>query len=480
MTKSLEDLEMQKQNFRIETDSMGEVQVPRAAYYGAQTQRAVQNFRISGLRFPREFIRALGLIKRAAARVNLELGFLSREVADAIIQAAGEVVEGRLDDQFPLDIFQTGSGTSTNMNANEVIANRAIEILGGELGSKSPVHPNDQVNRGQSSNDVIPTAIHIAAAESISEGLLPVLSACEKELTSKSEQFDHIIKIGRTHLQDATPVRLGQEFSGYARQVALAREQIEQSLTGLMELALGGTATGTGLNAPPGFAARVIELLAEETGLSLVEAKNHFAAQGGQEAQVATSGGLRTLAVALTKIGNDLRWLSSGPRCGLGELQLPAVQPGSSIMPGKVNPVILESLLQVAVQVMANDWAVTLGGQAGTLELNVMLPVMAFNLLQSIELLKTGVGNFTEKCLRGVEANEARCQELVEKSLALCTPLAPVIGYDKAAHIAHLAYESGKTVREVALELEILPEEELLRILDAEEMTRPGIPGSKE
>ncbi len=471
---------MQQQTFRIETDSMGDVQVSQSAYYGAQTQRAVQNFPISGLRFPREFVRALGLIKRAAARVNLEMGFLSKEVAEAIIQAASEVVEGKLDDQFPVDVFQTGSGTSTNMNGNEVIANRAIEILGGEVGSKSPVHPNDHVNRGQSSNDVIPTAIHLAAAESISKGLLPVLVACEKELVGKSEQFDHIIKIGRTHLQDATPVRLGQEFSGYARQVTLAREHIERSLHALMELALGGTATGTGLNAPPGFAVRVVGRLAEETGLPLVEAKNHFAAQGGQDALVAASGALRGLAVALTKVCNDLRWLSSGPRCGLGELQLPAVQPGSSIMPGKVNPVIIESLLQVAVQVMANDWAVALGGQAGNLELNVMLPVMAFNLLQSINLLMNGIDNLTKKCLNGLEANEERCQELVEQSLALCTPLAPEIGYDKAAHLAHLAYESGRTVREVAMELGVLPQEKLLRILDAKAMTRPGVPGGEE
>ena len=469
---------MKEQTFRIESDSMGEVKVPAAAYYGAQTQRAVQNFPISGLRFPREFIRAMGLIKRAAARVNLELGFLSQEVAEAIIQAATEAAEGKLDEQFPVDIFQTGSGTSTNMNANEVIANRAIELLGGEVGSKTPVHPNDHVNRGQSSNDVIPTAIHVAVAESIKGGLLPVLMACQKEFEAKSAHFDHIVKIGRTHLQDATPVRLGQEFSGYARQMELARARIEQALAGLMELALGGTATGTGLNAVVGFAPKVIAQLAEETNLPLEEAKNHFAAQGGQDALVAASGSLRALAVTLTKIGNDLRWLASGPRCGLGELHLPPVQPGSSIMPGKVNPVIIESLLQVAVQVMANDWAVAIGGQAGNLELNVMLPVMAYNLLQSVELLRTGISNFTEKCLRGLGANEQRCRELVEKSLALCTPLAPEIGYDRAAHIAHLAYESGRTVREVALELEVLPKEKLLKILNAEEMTRPGVPGS--
>jgi fumarate hydratase class II len=468
---------MKEQEFRIETDSMGEVQVPASAYYGAQTQRAVQNFPISGLRFPREFIRSLGLVKGAAAKVNLELGFISREVAEAISRAAGEVVEGKLDDHFPVDIFQTGSGTSTNMNANEVIANRAIELLGGEIGSKSPVHPNDHVNRGQSSNDVIPTAIHLAVAESIDGGLMGALKSCEHELLVKSKQFDPIVKIGRTHLQDATPVRLGQEFGGYARQMVLARERIELALAGLMELALGGTATGTGLNAPAGFASKVIGLLAEETNLPLVETKDHFAAQGGQDGLVAASAALRGLAITLTKIGNDIRWLASGPRCGLGELELPPVQPGSSIMPGKVNPVIIESLLQVAVQVIANDWAVAMGGQAGNLELNVMLPVMAYNLLQSVELLKTSIDNFTERCLKGLGANEQRCQKLVEQSLALCTPLAVEIGYDKAAQLAHMAYESGKTVREVALELDILPKERLEEILDAAGMTRPGIPG---
>ena len=468
---------MNEQTFRIESDSMGEVRVPASAYYGAQTQRAVQNFPISGLRFPREFIRALGLIKGAAAKVNLQLGFISREVAEAISQAAREVAKGKLDEHFSVDIFQTGSGTSTNMNANEVIANRAIELLGGEIGSKSPVHPNDQVNRGQSSNDVIPTAIHLSAAESIKGGLMEVLKKCENELEVKSKQFDAIVKIGRTHLQDATPVRLGQEFSGYARQIALARERIEVALAGLMELAFGGTATGTGLNAPIGFASKVIALLAAETGLPFVEAKDHFAAQGGQDGLVAASAALRGLAVTLTKIGNDIRWLASGPRCGLGELELPPVQPGSSIMPGKVNPVIVESLLQVAVQVMANDWAVAMGGQAGNLELNVMLPVMSYNLLQSVGLLKTVIENFTEKCVKGLGANERRCQELVEQSLALCTPLAVEIGYDKAAQLAHTAYESGKTVREVALEWDILPKDKLAKILDAREMTRPGIPG---
>jgi fumarate hydratase class II len=465
--------------FRIETDSMGEVRVPAAAYYGAQTQRAVENFPISGIRFPRVFIRALGLIKRAAARVNLDVGLLPSEIASAIIAAATEVAEGSLDREFVLDIFQTGSGTSTNMNANEVIANRAIEILGGARGTKSPVHPNDHVNRSQSSNDVIPTAINLAAADLIHHGLLPALRACEREMLARTEAFDHIVKIGRTHLQDATPVRLGQEFGGYARQLIMARERLGQALAGLMELALGGTATGTGLNAPPGFAGRVIALLAEETGLPLVEAQDHFAAQGGQDALVGTSAALRGLAVALTKIGNDLRLLSSGPRCGLGEIRLPEVQPGSSIMPGKVNPVIIESLLQVAVQVTANDLAVALGGQAGILELNVMLPVMGHNLLQSIEILRSGIANFAERCLKGLAADEARCLALVEESLALCTALAPEIGYDQAAKLARAAYESGKTVRDVAMAMGVLPREQLERLLDAEGMTRPGIPGKK-
>ena len=468
---------MDQGDLRIEVDSMGEVSVPEAAYYGAQTQRAMENFPISGIRFPRAFLRALGLIKRASARVNLEMGLLAAEIAQAIIQAATEVLDGSLDQEFVLDIFQTGSGTSTNMNANEVIANRAIEILGGARGSKSPVHPNDHVNRGQSSNDVIPSSIHLAAAEMIHRDLLPALRACEREMLAKSEEFDRIVKIGRTHLQDATPVRLGQEFGGYARQLILARERLVQALAGLMELALGGTATGTGLNAPPGFAPRVIALLAEETGLPLAEAQNHFAAQGGQDALVAASAALRGLAVTLTKIGNDLRLLASGPRCGLGELQLPEVQPGSSIMPGKINPVIIESLLQVAVQVMGNDLAVALGGQAGILELNLMLPVICHNLLESIELLRNGIANFTERCLRGLVANEVRCRELVEESLALCTALAPEIGYDRAAKLARAAYESGKPVREVALSAGVLPREQLENLLNAEAMTRPGIPG---
>jgi len=462
---------------RTERDSMGEVQVPADAYYGAQTQRAVENFPVSGITMPMMFIHALAQVKAACADANLSLKLIDKNKAEAIISAAQKILDEDYSQHFPIDVFQTGSGTSTNMNANEVISNRAIELLGGEIGSKSPVHPNDHVNRGQSSNDVIPTAIHVSVAESIHGGLMEALKTCEHELEAKSKQFDPIVKIGRTHLQDATPVRLGQEFSGYARQITLARKRIELALAGLMELALGGTATGTGLNVPTGFASKVIGLLAEETDLPLVEAKDHFAAQGAQDGLVAASAALRGLAVTLTKIGNDIRWLASGPRCGLGELELPPVQPGSSIMPGKINPVIIESLLQVAVQVMANDWAVAMGGQAGILELNVMLPVMAYNLLQSVELLKTSIANFTEKCLKGLGVNEQRCQELVEQSLALCTPLAVEIGYDKAAQLAHMAYESGKTVREVALELDILPKAKLVKILNAREMTRPGIPG---
>jgi len=458
---------------------MGEVKVPEAAYYGAQTQRALENFPISGLRFPRQFIRALGLIKKAAAQTNQELGLLQPEVAAAIVQSAQEVQEGIHDDQFVVDIFQTGSGTSTNMNANEVISNRANELLGGKRGSKSPVHPNDHVNLSQSSNDVIPTAIHLAAAETVREKLAPVLEECEAELRTKSSQFDHVVKIGRTHLQDATPVRLGQEFGGYARQLSLGRERLQGAFDGLMELALGGTATGTGMNAPVGFASRVIQLLAAESGLPLVEAENHFAIQGAQDALVALSAALRGLAVTFIKIGNDLRWLASGPRCGLGEIGLPAVQPGSSIMPGKVNPVIIESLLQVCVQVMAYDSGVALAGQAGNFELNVMLPLMAHNLLSALELLGAGVKNFTDKCLQGIRANEQRCRELVEKSLALCTALAPTIGYDKAAEVAHYAYRSGKTVREAALELGVLNRQRLEAILDAEAMTHPGLPEKK-
>jgi fumarate hydratase class II len=466
--------------YRLERDSMGEVKVPANAYYGAQTQRAVENFPVSGIRFPRDFIQALGMIKLCAARVNLDLGLLDRKIAEAIIQAAQEVVEGKLDGEFVLDIFQTGSGTSTNMNANEVISNRAIELLGGQIGSKSPVHPNDHVNLGQSSNDVIPTAIHLAALQVVERELLPALRRLHEALLSKAVEFDRVVKIGRTHLQDATPVRLGQEFGGYARQIELAVARVEQIRPSLAELALGGTAVGTGINTHPDFPGGVIRYLAEMTRLPLAEAKNHFAAQGSLDAVVEASGALKTVAVSLTKIANDVRWLGSGPRCGIGEIFLPAIQPGSSIMPGKVNPVISEAVIQVAAQVIGNDAAITVGGHGGYFELNTMMPVMAHNLLQSIALLGSVSRIFVDKCLAGIRVDEARCAELIEQSLAMCTALAPVIGYDAAAKIAKESYETGKTIRQVALEHQILPEEELKRILDPWGMTERGIVGRGE
>ena len=466
--------------YRIERDSMGEVKVPAKAYYGAQTQRAVENFPVSGLRFPREFIRSLGVIKLCAARVNLDLGLLDRTIAEAVARAAQEVVDGKWDEEFVVDVFQTGSGTSTNMNANEVIANRAIELLGGQVGSKSPVHPNDHVNLGQSSNDVIPTAIHLAALQGAEEELLPALRRLHEALLAKAAEFDRVVKIGRTHLQDATPVRLGQEFGGYARQIELAVLRVERVRPSLAELALGGTAVGTGINTHPEFPGRVIRHLAEMTRLPLVEAKNHFAAQGGMDAVVETSGVLKSVAVSLTKIANDVRWLGSGPRCGIGEILLPAIQPGSSIMPGKVNPVIPESVVQVAAQVIGNDTCITVGGQGGYFELNTMMPVMAHNVLQSITLLANVSKIFVDKCLAGIRADEGRCAELIEQSLAMCTALAPAIGYDAAAKIAKESYETGKTVRQVALERQILPEEELKRILDPWQMTERGIVGRGE
>lgn len=466
--------------YRLERDSMGEVKVPANAYYGAQTQRAVENFPVSGIRFPRDFIQALGMIKLCAARVNLDLGLLDRKIAEAIIQAAQEVVEGKLDGEFVLDIFQTGSGTSTNMNANEVISNRAIELLGGQIGSKSPVHPNDHVNLGQSSNDVIPTAIHLAALQIVERELLPALRRLHEALLSKAVEFDRVVKIGRTHLQDATPVRLGQEFGGYARQIELAVARVEQIRPSLAELALGGTAVGTGINTHPDFPGGVIRYLAEMTRLPLAEAKNHFAAQGSLDAVVEASGALKTVAVSLTKIANDVRWLGSGPRCGIGEIFLPAIQPGSSIMPGKVNPVISEAVIQVAAQVIGNDAAITVGGHGGYFELNTMMSVMAHNLLQSIALLGSVTRIFVDKCLAGIRVDEARCAELIEQSLAMCTALAPVIGYDAAAKIAKESYETGKTIRQVALEHQILPEEELKRILDPWGMTERGIVGRGE
>jgi fumarate hydratase class II len=463
---------------RIERDSMGEMRVPATAYYGAQTQRAVENFPISGFRFTRPFIRALGMIKAAAAETNRELGLVEPKLADAIARAAEEVVAGALDQQFVLDIFQTGSGTSTNMNANEVIANRAIELLGGQIGSRT-VHPNDHVNFGQSSNDVIPTAIHVAARLAIDEDLIPALRQLAAAFSARAQEFAGIPKTGRTHLQDATPVTLGQVFQGYASQIEHGIRRLEKAGESLAELALGGTAVGTGLNTHPDFPPRVIAKLAARTKIPFREAEDHFEAQSGRDAAVETSGALKVVAVSLTKIANDLRWLGSGPRNGLGELSLPEVQPGSSIMPGKVNPVIAESVLMVAAQVIGNDLAVTIGGQAGNFELNVMMPLIAHNLLQSIALLAASARNFEARLVRGLKADEVRIRQQIEESLALCTSLAPVIGYDAAADIAKEAAKSGRTVREVAMERRVLPPDELDRVLDPRAMTQGGFLGGK-
>ena len=450
--------------FRIESDSMGNMQVPVDAYYGAQTARAVENFPISTLRFQRPFIRAMGLIKKHAAITNNELGLLDAPLTRAIQTAAQEVAEGLLDGQFVLDIFQTGSGTSTNMNANEVIANRAIESLGGKRGDKT-VHPNDHVNKGQSSNDVIPTAIHVAALESIRNRLTPALQELRDELRKKAKEFDPVLKIGRTHLQDATPIRLGQEFGGYASQLDHDLKRLSAIETHLAELALGGTAVGTGLNTHPEFARRTIARLATELDLPLVEAPNHFEAQSAIDACVETSGALKTIAVSLIKIANDVRWL------GVNEIKIPATQPGSSIMPGKVNPVMGEMLIQVGAQVIGNDAAITFGGTFGNFELNTMMPVITYNLLQSIELLASGAQVFARRCVAGLQANVEACAATIERSPAMCTALAPVIGYDKAAKIAKVASETSRTVREVAYELSGLTKDKVNELLDPRKQT---------
>jgi fumarate hydratase class II len=444
------------EEFRIEHDTMGKMRVPAGALYGAQTARAVENFPISALRFPRAFIRALALIKSAAARVNGERGSLPAAKAAVIERAAEEVMAGTHDARFVVDIFQTGSGTSTNMNANEVI------------GHLAGAHPNDEVNRGQSSNDVIPSAMHIAAAESVHLSLLPAMGRLQASLTRKGGEFADVIKIGRTHLQDAVPMRLGQEFSGYAQQVAASSERIQGAMAGMYELALGGTAVGTGLNAEPGFAAAVIAEIARRTGLEFREARNHFEAQASKDAVVFMSGALRTYAVALTKIANDIRWLGSGPRCGLGELRLPEVQPGSSIMPGKVNPVIAESVLMVCAQAIGHDATIAWSGAAGNFELNVMMPVMAYDLLESIELLAAASRNFAERLVDGLEADRERAGAYVEQSLAMGTALAPEIGYEKATELVKEAYRSGRTVREVAREKSGIAEARLNELLDPE------------
>lgn len=463
------------QNYRVETDSLGEVEVPQEAYYGAQTVRAKENFPISNRRFRRPFIRAIGLVKWAAARTNEEMGELDSDRADAIRQAAREVMEGDHDDQFVVDIFQTGSGTSTNMNANEVISNRAIEILGGEIGSKEPVHPNDHVNMGQSSNDVIPTSIHVAAVELIEKELLPGLKTLEESLSKKADEFESIVKQGRTHLQDATPVGLGQEFSGHASQIDHGLKRVRRVTDELKELALGGTAVGTGLNCPEGFPEKTIETISEETGIEFREAENHFEAQAARDAIVSASGALKTVASSLMKIANDIRWGSSGPRNGVGETEVDPVQPGSSIMPGKINPVISESVCQVAAQVIGNDQAITVGGQAGNFQLNVMKPVMADNLLESISIVGSASENFAEKCIDELQAREERCEEMVERGLAIVTALAPRIGYDRAAEISKKAHKTGQTIREVALEEDVLPEDELDEALDPQRMITPGV-----
>jgi fumarate hydratase class II len=459
--------------FRTESDSMGQMQVPADAYYGASTARAVENFPISNLRFSRQFIRALGLIKKHAAAANTSLDLLPQNISSATQQAAQEVVEGKWDSHFVVDIFQTGSGTSTNMNVNEVIANRACEISGGKRGDKS-IHPNDHVNRGQSSNDVIPTAIHLAALDGIVHGLLPALEELRSALDGKAREFDSVLKIGRTHLQDATPIRLGQEFSGYASQIAHGTARLQSLEKHLGELPLGGTAVGTGINTHLEFSRRTIAGIAAEIKLNLREAPNHFEAQGAIDTLVETSGALKTLAVSLVKIANDVRWLGSGPRCGLGEIKLPATQPGSSIMPGKVNPVMCEMVIQVGAQVIGNDAAVTFAGAFGNFELNTMLPVAAHNLLQSIELLTNANRVFARRCIAGLEADAQKCESNIEKSLAMCTSLAPVIGYDKAAKIAKVAYETGRTVREVALETSGLDKDKIAELLDARSQTEPG------
>ncbi len=469
---------MKSVDTRIEKDSMGEMAVPKDALYGASTQRAVLNFPVSGYRFNRPFIRALGLIKWGAAQANHDLGLLDAHRSALIVQAAEEVIEGKLDQHFPLDIFQTGSGTSTNTNANEVIANRCAQLAGKPIGSREPVHPNDHVNMGQSSNDVIPSAIHVSAAEQLQDCLLPALEKLRSALSGKAKEFHHIIKIGRTHLMDATPVRLGQEFAGYAQQVAYGKTRAEKAIEVLRELALGGTAVGTGLNRHPDFPAKVMRHLHQRTGIEFFEARDHFEAQGGKDAVVEASGQLKTIATSLFKIANDIRWLGSGPRCGIGEIRLPATQPGSSIMPGKVNPVLCESMMMVCAQVFGNDAVVTWAGANGNFELNVMMPVMAHNILESIRLLGNAADAFTEKCVVGIEANEERCRELVELSMAMVTSLAPKIGYDRAAEIAKESARTGKTVREICREKKVLGESELEGALDPVAMTQPGGTGS--
>lgn len=463
-------------DFRTETDSLGDVQVPVEALYGAQTQRAKDNFPISDLRFPRRFIEALGTVKAAAAKANRELGLLDERIAEVILDAAEAVRRGDLDDQFVLDIFQTGSGTSTNMNANEVIANHATQALGEALGSKA-VHPNDHVNMGQSSNDVIPTAMHVAARVALTDELLPALDRFAESLAAKAEAFDDVIKSGRTHLMDATPVRLGQEFGGYATQVKKGAERLRRACDELAELALGGTATGTGINRPADFPEKAVAHISEMTGLPFREAADHFEAQAAKDAYVSTAGALNTLATSLMKIANDIRHLSSGPTSGLSEITLPAIQPGSSIMPGKVNPVQSEAMMMVCARVMGNAVTITVGGQHGNFELNVMMPVMAHAMLESVGALAGSLDAFRTKCLDGIEADRERCRELLEKNPSIATALNAEIGYDAASTVAKKAAADGTSVRAVLVEMDLVPEDRIDEVLDVRSMTEPGIPG---
>ncbi len=459
--------------YRIESDTMGEIEVPEEKYYGAQTARSLMNFKIGGDRFPREMIRALGILKKAAALTNRELGSLPDEKADLIVRAAGEVIEGKLDDHFPLVVWQTGSGTQTNMNANEVIANRAIEMAGGKLGSKDPVHPNDDVNKAQSSNDTFPTAMHIAAGERIKGHLIPEVERLQKTLAAKADAFQDIIKIGRTHLMDAVPLTLGQEFSGYAVQLENCTGRIESTLGGLYELALGGTAVGTGLNTHPDFADMAAAHIAEMTGLPFRSAPNKFEALAAHDAVVFASGALKTLAAALMKIANDVRWLASGPRCGIGELRLPENEPGSSIMPGKVNPTQCEAMTMVCAQVIGNDVAVNVGGSSGHFELNVFKPVMIFNLLNSVRLLADACASFDENCAAGIEPDRDAIEDYLRRSLMLVTALNPVIGYDNAAKVAKKAFSENGTLREAAVDLGLLTGEAFDEAVRPENMTGP-------
>ena len=466
---------MMETEFRVEQDSMGQVEVPSDRYWGAQTQRSVQNFKIGGERFPREMIWALGIVKQSVAEVNRDLGLLTPDETEVIRQATQEVIDGKLDDHFPLVVWQTGSGTQTNMNVNEVVANRAIEILGGVLGSKKPIHPNDHVNKSQSTNDSFPTAIHLAVVDRIEHHLKPMVTRLRESLADKSNEFAEIVKIGRTHLQDATPLTLGQEFSGYVQQLDNAIRAINHTFLHLFELPIGGTAVGTGLNTHPEYAELAAKKMAQKTGQDFVSAPNKFAVLGARDALVEASGALKTLACALNKIANDIRWLGSGPRCGIGEIILPANEPGSSIMPGKVNPTQCEALTMVCSQVIGNDTAITVAGSSGNFELNVYMPVMAFNILQSIRLLGDACDSFDQHCVIGIKPNLHQINQYLHDSLMLVTALAPHIGYDQAAEVAKKAHETGKTLKEIVISRKLLTEQEFDQAVVPADMTRPNL-----